>query len=41
LETGGLARAGLLEATTAFAIGLWFGGADPHSILPPPAHATG
>lgn len=41
LETGGLARAGLLEATAAFAIGLWFAGADPRSIFPPLSHATG
>ena len=28
-------RAALLEATAAFAIGLWFGGVDAQAILPP------
>ncbi|MFG1701053.1 NADPH-dependent F420 reductase [Nonomuraea sp. NPDC049309] len=32
---GGLDRATLLEATAAFVIGLWFGGADAQAILPP------
>ncbi|GAA3699039.1 NAD(P)-binding domain-containing protein [Nonomuraea antimicrobica] len=32
---GGLERATLLEATAAFVIGLWFGGADAQAILPP------
>ena len=41
VEAGGLARAGLLEATAAFAIGLWFTDADPQAIFPPLAHAAG
>ncbi|GAA1667548.1 NAD(P)-binding domain-containing protein [Nonomuraea maheshkhaliensis] len=32
---GGLARAMQLEATAAFMIGLWFGGADAQAVLPP------
>ncbi|UBU10111.1 NADPH-dependent F420 reductase [Nonomuraea gerenzanensis] len=32
---GGVERAVLLEATAAFVIGLWFGGADAQAILPP------
>ncbi|MGO1053228.1 NADPH-dependent F420 reductase [Crossiella sp. CA198] len=32
---GPLSRAGLLEATAAFAIGLWMQGADAQAILPP------
>jgi predicted dinucleotide-binding enzyme len=32
---GGLDRAALLEATAAFAIGLWFAGADAQAILAP------
>jgi 8-hydroxy-5-deazaflavin:NADPH oxidoreductase len=37
---GGLARAGLLEATAAFLIGLWLGeGADARSIAPPLEYA--
>ncbi|MBH5334765.1 NAD(P)-binding domain-containing protein [Streptomyces pactum] len=35
LDAGGLDRAGLLEATTAFLIGLWVGGHDPRTMLPP------
>ncbi|MGA6162239.1 NADPH-dependent F420 reductase [Amycolatopsis magusensis] len=38
---GGLARAGLLEATAALVIGLWRGGADAQAILPPLAYAQG
>ena len=39
---GGLARAGLLEATAALFIGLWVGeGADAQAIAPPLAYATG
>ncbi|SEG91148.1 hypothetical protein SAMN05444920_107203 [Nonomuraea solani] len=34
---GGLDRARLLEATAAFVIGLWVGGADAQAILPPMA----
>ncbi|WP_336214239.1 NADPH-dependent F420 reductase [Nonomuraea sp. LPB2021202275-12-8] len=32
---GGLGRAKLLEATAAFMIGLWIGGADAQAVLPP------
>ncbi|MFI6636063.1 NADPH-dependent F420 reductase [Nonomuraea fuscirosea] len=32
---GSLARATQLEATAAFMIGLWFGGADAQAVLPP------
>ncbi|WP_181958055.1 NAD(P)-binding domain-containing protein [Nonomuraea mesophila] len=35
LDGGGLDRAMQLEATAAFVIGLWFGGADAQAILPP------
>ncbi|MFI6923292.1 NADPH-dependent F420 reductase [Nonomuraea spiralis] len=35
LDGGGLDRAAQLEATAAFVIGLWFGGADAQAILPP------
>jgi 8-hydroxy-5-deazaflavin:NADPH oxidoreductase len=35
VDGGGLERAALLEATAAFVIGLWFGGADAQAILPP------
>ncbi|MFF1907155.1 NADPH-dependent F420 reductase [Kitasatospora sp. NPDC058218] len=41
LPAGGLARAGLLEAATAFAIGLWFAGRDARAVLPPLAYAGG
>ncbi|WP_067818778.1 NADPH-dependent F420 reductase [Actinomadura kijaniata] len=41
LPGGGLARAGLLEATAAFVIGLWFAGADPAAMLPPVEIAMG
>jgi Predicted dinucleotide-binding enzymes len=41
LEGGGLDRAGLLEATAAFAIGLLFQGDDPRSVFPPIEYATG
>ena len=34
VDGGPLERAGLLEATTAFAIGLWVGGADVRSMFP-------
>lgn len=37
---GGLDRAGLLEATAAFVIGLLFAGEDPHAALPPFAFAV-
>ncbi|MFD5084861.1 NADPH-dependent F420 reductase [Kitasatospora sp. NPDC058406] len=35
VTAGPLARAGLLEAATAFAIGLWFAGHDAQAVLPP------
>ncbi|WP_188187951.1 NADPH-dependent F420 reductase [Nonomuraea sp. SYSU D8015] len=35
VDGGGLGRARQLEATAAFVIGLWFGGADAQAILPP------
>jgi 8-hydroxy-5-deazaflavin:NADPH oxidoreductase len=41
LDAGGLVRAGLLEATAAFAIGLYREGADPRSAFPPIEHALG
>lgn len=41
VDGGGLERAGLLEATAACLIGLWFGGADAQAIAPPLAWATG
>ncbi|WP_406197295.1 NADPH-dependent F420 reductase [Kitasatospora sp. NBC_01560] len=41
VPAGGLDRAGLLEAATAFAIGLWFAGRDVRALFPPLAHAGG
>ncbi|MFI6886272.1 NADPH-dependent F420 reductase [Streptosporangium canum] len=41
VEAGGLERAGLLEATAAFMIGLWFRGADAQAVLPPLKFASG
>ncbi len=38
---GPLAHADLLEATTAFLIGLWTSGRDPRAMLPPPAALEG
>ncbi|TYB64011.1 NADP oxidoreductase [Nonomuraea sp. PA05] len=35
VDGGAAERAALLEATAAFMIGLWFGGADAQAILPP------
>lgn len=35
VDAGGPARAALLEATAAFAIGLWFGGVDAQAVLQP------
>ncbi|MEV0385179.1 NAD(P)-binding domain-containing protein [Nonomuraea sp. NPDC050643] len=35
VDGGGLERAAQLEATAAFMIGLWFGGADAQAVLPP------
>jgi predicted dinucleotide-binding enzyme len=39
LYAGALNRAKLLEATAAFMIGLWIGGADAQAVLPPLAHS--
>ncbi|MFF4621319.1 NADPH-dependent F420 reductase [Nonomuraea jabiensis] len=39
VDGGGLDRAVLLEATAAFMIGLWFGGADAQAVLPPAAYS--
>ncbi|TDD69030.1 NADP oxidoreductase [Actinomadura darangshiensis] len=41
MDGGGLERAGLLEAATAFMVGLWVAGEDPAAMLPPPEHAGG
>ncbi|MEV8371664.1 NAD(P)-binding domain-containing protein [Kribbella sp. NPDC056861] len=41
VAAGGLARARLLEATAALAIGLWVDGADPRTLFPPKAAAFG
>lgn len=41
MDGGGLARAGLLEATTAFLVGLWTAGEDPVAMLPPAAEVAG
>ena len=41
IPAGGLARARLLEATAALAIGLWVGGADTRSLFPPKSAAFG
>ncbi|TDV46059.1 hypothetical protein CLV71_11117 [Actinophytocola oryzae] len=35
-DAGGPERAALLEATAAFAIGLWFAGLDAQAVLTPP-----
>ena len=35
VDAGGLDRIGLLEATAAFMIGLWFAGEDAQAVLPP------
>lgn len=40
-DGGPLERAALLEATTAFMIGLWFGGVDAQAMLPPQKYGTG
>ncbi|MFC5027935.1 MULTISPECIES: hypothetical protein [Streptomyces] len=40
LDAGGLDRAGYLEATAAFVIGIWFAGGDPRTVLPPLEHST-
>ncbi|MFD2350935.1 NADPH-dependent F420 reductase [Nonomuraea ferruginea] len=39
VDGGGLGRAELLEATAAFMIGLWSGGADAQAVLPPLEHS--
>ncbi|MEU6781612.1 NAD(P)-binding domain-containing protein [Nonomuraea angiospora] len=39
VDGGDLDRAMLLEATAAFMIGLWFGGADAQAVLPPVAYS--
>lgn len=41
LDAGGPDRAALLEATAAFAIGLWFAGVDAQAILQPTHTDTG
>ncbi|KAB2342515.1 NADP oxidoreductase [Actinomadura rudentiformis] len=41
LPGGGLSRAGQLEATAAFVVGLYASGADPATMIPPLAHAGG
>ncbi|WP_433477737.1 NADPH-dependent F420 reductase [Spirillospora sp. CA-142024] len=41
MNGGSLERAGLLEATTAFMVGLWVAGEDPSAMLPPPEYAGG
>ncbi len=40
-DGGRLERAALLEAITAFLIGLWFGGIDAQAMLTPHKYATG
>ncbi|GAA2162963.1 NADPH-dependent F420 reductase [Actinomadura napierensis] len=37
MDGGGLERAALLEAATAFLVGLWMAGEDPLTMLPPAA----
>lgn len=41
MDGGSLERAGLLEAATAFLVGLWVAGEDPAAMLPPPEYAGG
>jgi predicted dinucleotide-binding enzyme len=41
VPAGGLRRARLLEATAAFAIGVWVGGGDTRSLFPPLEAAFG
>ncbi|WP_131736197.1 NADPH-dependent F420 reductase [Actinomadura roseirufa] len=41
LDGGGLRRAGLLEATAAFMVGLWVAGEDPATMIPPREYAGG
>jgi 8-hydroxy-5-deazaflavin:NADPH oxidoreductase len=41
VNAGGLDRAGLLEATAAFVIGLWVGGGDAKAVVPPLEFAFG
>ncbi|MFA1549582.1 NADPH-dependent F420 reductase [Actinomadura chokoriensis] len=39
MDGGSLERAGLLEAATAFMVGLWVAGEDPSAMLPPPEYS--
>ncbi|TDD76859.1 NADPH-dependent F420 reductase [Actinomadura rubrisoli] len=41
MDGGGLERAALLEAATAFMVGLWVAGEDPSAMMPPPEFAGG
>ncbi|WP_214413620.1 NADPH-dependent F420 reductase [Sphaerisporangium fuscum] len=41
VDAGGLDRAGLLEATMAFMVGLWVRGADAQAVVPPLKYAFG
>lgn len=41
VDGGGLARAGQMEATAVFVIGLWFKGVDAQAIVPPLESAFG
>ncbi|GII76814.1 NADP oxidoreductase [Sphaerisporangium rufum] len=41
VDGGGLVRAGALEATMVFMVGLWFRGVDARSVLPPLKYAFG
>lgn len=41
IAAGGLERAALLEATSVFVVGLWFGGADAAAAIPPLKYAFG
>lgn len=41
VRAGGLGRARLMEAMTAFVMGLWFSGHDARSMLPPLEYASG
>ncbi|SOB80731.1 NADPH-dependent F420 reductase [Streptomyces sp. 1331.2] len=41
VHCGGLDRAGLLEATAVFAVGVWWSGGEARHVLPSPALAPG
>ncbi|MET9486195.1 NAD(P)-binding domain-containing protein [Nocardia sp. NPDC006630] len=41
IAAGGVDRAGLLEATAAFVIGMWFAGEDSQAVFPPREFAQG